>query len=140
MKKKFQYKFVEYIPEELDEEIIYISMEYSTAIHLCACGCGKEVVTPLSPTDWELTFNGVSISLSPSIGNWSFNCQSHYWLKNSTISWAGSWTNSRIEEGRKYDEEIKAEYFDKEDNENLIIPLSENSNKKKKWWEYFKFW
>lgn len=47
----FKHKFVEYIPDTIEENIIYISISYSTAIHLCACGCGKEVVTPLSPTD-----------------------------------------------------------------------------------------
>jgi hypothetical protein len=34
--------------------------------------------SPLSPTDWKLTFDGVSVSLHPSDGNWSFPCRSHY--------------------------------------------------------------
>jgi hypothetical protein len=35
---------------------LYVSLEYATAIHACACGCGNEVVTPLSPNGWKLTF------------------------------------------------------------------------------------
>ncbi|WP_425342947.1 DUF6527 family protein [Rhizobium etli] len=45
--------------------------------HLCACGCRTEVITPLSPTDWRFTFNGKTISVEPSVGNWSLTCRSH---------------------------------------------------------------
>jgi hypothetical protein len=67
----FQHEFVESFPETLEQRVLYISMPYSTATHQCACGCGNEVVTPFSPTDWQLHFDGVSISLTPSIGNWN---------------------------------------------------------------------
>lgn len=86
--KTIQHKFVEFIPEKKEEGILYISIEYCTAIHKCVCGCGEEVVTPISPTDWELTFYGDSISLYPSIGNWSFNCKSHYWIRRNKIIYA----------------------------------------------------
>ena len=79
------HKFVEFIPDNLEEGVIYVSLQYTTAIHKCVCGCGNEVVTPLSPNDWQLTFNGESISLSPSIGNWNFKCQSHYWIVNNKV-------------------------------------------------------
>ncbi len=78
-----QHKFVEFIPDRIEDGLLYISVQYCTAIHKCVCGCGNEVVTPLSPTDWRLTFDGISISLYPSIGNWNFDCQSHYWIKNN---------------------------------------------------------
>ena len=71
-------EFVMSIPDSLAERTLYVSMEYATVTHKCCCGCGLEVVTPLSPTDWKLTFDGVSVSLDPSIGNWSFPCRSHY--------------------------------------------------------------
>ena len=64
------------------------------------CGCGNEVVTPLSPSDWELNYNGESISLHPSIGNWSFDCQSHYWVRNNEIVWAEKWSKERIDNSR----------------------------------------
>jgi len=34
------------------------------------------VVTPLSPTGWSLIFDGETVSLYPSIGNWNFPCRS----------------------------------------------------------------
>jgi len=82
------HKFVEYIPMTLEEGVLYVSMEVGTVIHKCVCGCGREVVTPLSPTDWNLTFDGESISLYPSIGNWNFECKSHYWIQNNKVKWA----------------------------------------------------
>src|SRR5580693_1991074 len=102
-----QHKFVEFIPDKLERGILYISMEYATAIHLCACGCGNQVVTPFSPIDWQLTFNGETISLSPSIGNWSFECKSHYWIINNGIEYSKKWSESKIESGRKKDKKKK---------------------------------
>lgn len=101
------YKFVDAIPEKLEEQTLYIAMDFATAVHKCCCGCGKEVVTPLSPTDWKLTYNGVSISLSPSIGNWSFECQSHYWIDKNTVKWADQWSKKQIEFGRARDRQTK---------------------------------
>ena len=84
---KLSHKFVKNVPDKLEDGVVYISIEYSMVIHKCCCGCGKEVVTPLSPKDWELLFDGESISLFPSIGNWSFECRSHYWIKNNKVVW-----------------------------------------------------
>lgn len=77
-----------------------MSIYYTTAVHLCACGCGSEVVTPLSPFDWKLLFNGETLSLTPSIGNWGFLCQSHYWIRNNGVYWARKWTIDEIRESR----------------------------------------
>ena len=63
---KAQHLFVKHVPERLKEGILYVSMEYATVVHSCLCGCGNEVVTPLSPTDWQLGFDGASVSLRPS--------------------------------------------------------------------------
>lgn len=111
MKMSLQHKFVEFIPEKVEEGILYISIEYCTAIHKCVCGCGNEVVTPLSPTDWRLTFNGKDISLHPSIGNWNFECKSHYWIKNNDVYHAESWSKDKIFLGREKDLKNKEEYF-----------------------------
>lgn len=109
--KMLQHRFVEFIPGIVEDGILYVSIEYCTAIHKCVCGCGNEVVTPLSPTDWKLTFNGKSVTLYPSIGNWNFECQSHYWIRNNQIEFAGSWTEKEIRAGREKDLERKIEYF-----------------------------
>ncbi len=78
-----QHKFIENIPRDLEDNTIYISLEYCTAIHKCVCGCGNEVVTPISPKGWKLTFDGETISLSPSIGSWELECRSHYFIINN---------------------------------------------------------
>ncbi len=103
--------FVTSIPDKLDERTLYVSMEYATVAHKCCCGCGLEVVTPLSPTDWKLTYDGVSVSLYPSIGNWSFPCRSHYWIDKSRVRWAGQMTEEQINAGRAQDRRAKAKYF-----------------------------
>lgn len=109
-----KHKFVEYIPDILEEGVIYISMDYATAAHLCACGCGNEVVTPFSPMDWRMTFNGEAVSLRPSIGNWNFDCRSHYWIKNNRVEWAESWSEKEISDGRISDKHRKEIYYQAE--------------------------
>lgn len=79
--------YCESIPEHLESGKIYISEKYKTASHLCACGCGNIVVTPLSGgTVWKLNKNADgTISLSGSIGNKYFECKSHYFIENNAI-------------------------------------------------------
>jgi Family of unknown function (DUF6527) len=69
------------------------------------------VVTPFSPTDWKLTFDGETVSLHPSIGNWSFKCRSHYWIRENEVHWAARWTDEDIEAGRQRDRVAKSNYF-----------------------------
>ena len=104
-------EFVEFIPPELNDGVIYISMIYSTASHKCCCGCGRKIVTPFSPTDWKLFFDGDSISLDPSIGSWSLKCQSHYWITRNRVHWAPQWSQDEIDAGRARDRFAKARYF-----------------------------
>lgn len=111
--KKFKHKFVEKIPDNIESDVLYISTEYKTAIHLCPCGCGNEVVTPLSPGDWKFTFDGENVSLYPSIGSWGLPCQSHYWITNGEIEWAPKWSRERIERNRKEGKRDKEVYHRK---------------------------
>lgn len=106
-----EYKFVKSIPEEIENMTLYVSMEYGTAIHKCVCGCGNEVITPFAPTDWELTYNGEAISLSPSIGNWSFECQSHYWIVENKIIHASKWSKHEIDYNRNADKKNKKKFY-----------------------------
>ena len=89
-------QFVEFIPERLDEGVLYVSRRYSTASHLCCCGCGLEVVTPLKPAKWRLSERKGAVSLTPSIGNWSFPCKSHYWIEGNRVRWAGAMSPREI--------------------------------------------
>jgi len=108
--ERLGHEFVERIPERLEEGVLYVSILYATAMHLCACGCGREVVTPLTPTDWEIAFNGETVSLSPSIGNWSFQCQSHYWIRRGRVRWARWMSREEIERSRERDRRRKERY------------------------------
>jgi hypothetical protein len=106
------HEFVEFIPDDLKEGTMYVSMAFATVAHKCCCGCGNEVITPLSPTDWKLIFDGQSISLDPSIGNWSFPCKSHYWIIRNRVKWAPRWSQKKINAGRYHDLLAKERYFD----------------------------
>ncbi|MDR3579207.1 MAG: DUF6527 family protein [Oryzomonas sp.] len=104
-------RFVGVIPDQLEEGVLYICERYGTAIHKCCCGCGEEVVTPLSPADWAIRVIGETITLSPSIGNWSFACRSHYLIKNNQVIWAGTLTPGQIEQVKAQDRSDKELYI-----------------------------
>lgn len=79
-------KYVEFIPEELEDGILYISEKYKCVIHLCLCGCKGQTVTPLYQNQWTLIKNGDKVSLSPSIANNYFECKSHYIITNNVAN------------------------------------------------------
>jgi hypothetical protein len=106
-----RHRFLERIPEVLADGVLYVSVEFCVAVHKCCCGCGSEVVTPLSPTDWQLTFDGESVTLDPSIGSWSLQCRSHYWITNDRVVWAAAWSQEQINAGRRVDSARKERYF-----------------------------
>lgn len=108
---ELKHEFVDFIPEELAQGTFYISIRFATASHLCGCGCGNKVVTPIRPTDWRLLFDGKTVSLDPSIGNWSFPCQSHYWIQNNHVKWVTRWSSEQIQRGRIHDLHAKENYF-----------------------------
>ncbi len=104
--------FVDAIPRDLERGILYISIPFATALHRCCCGCGREVVTPLAPRGWTLSFDGDSVSLNPSIGNWSFPCQSHYWIHRNHVEWADRWSRRRINALREAEQQTRVDYFE----------------------------
>ena len=108
-------KAVERLPKQLEEGILYISQVYETAAHNCACGCGSRVVTPLTPTFWRLTLRNRKASLYPSIGNSSFACQSHYWIRDNQIEWTRPWTAAEIAAGRAADRRERLEHYAERD-------------------------
>lgn len=103
--KQFSIKprLVEFIPTHLEDGVLYVSEKYQTAIHKCCCGCGQEVVTPLSSAQWQVRIVGEKVTLYPSIGNWNSKCKSHYWIKKNQIVWADSMTESQIRQVKKRD-------------------------------------
>jgi hypothetical protein len=99
----FSHTFVEQIPAALEPGVLYVSIRYRTVVHLCACGCGNKVVTPIRPPRWHLKFDGDAISLWPSVGSWQFPCRSHYWINTNTVVWSASWTDAEVAVGRERD-------------------------------------
>lgn len=143
------HEFVEFIPSDLQPGVLYISMAYATAAHRCCCGCGKEVVTPLTPTDWQMTFDGETVSLSPSVGNWSFPCQSHYWVRRNKVQWAPKWSREQIDAGRTRDRDAKDRFFAHEDTPQEDVALApaaasqdlpEATSALRRWWQRARSW
>src|SRR5690348_13545906 len=93
---KVRPEFVECIPDQLEEGVIYISERFRVCSHKCCCGCGEEVVTPLSPAEWELTQDGGLVSLWPSVGNWDYTCRSHYVIRHNRVIKALPMTRRQI--------------------------------------------
>lgn len=143
---QIEHRFVRSIPSAIEPGVLYVSMEFATAIHLCCCGCGREVVTPFTPTDWKMTFDGVSISLWPSIGNWNFPCRSHYIVRANRIIEAAPWSQSMVDEERERDKCAKTEYFARQQTQdnpkaasNTKKPTEpkQSSNSVLKFWRWF---
>ncbi len=105
-------RHVEFMPKQLEPGILYISEEYGTAAHLCACGCGAKIRTPLAPTEWTVTDTPFGPSLWPSVGNWQQACQSHYVIKEGKIIWCGKWTPEQILAGRRAEESRREAFYD----------------------------
>jgi hypothetical protein len=96
--------FVDEIPRTLDHGTLYVSIEHATVTHLCACGCGSEVVTPLHPARWAIAYNGEAVSLWPSVGSHSLPCRSHYIVDTNRVVWCRVWSARQAELGRARDQ------------------------------------
>lgn len=79
-------QFVESFPTPLEKGVLYISVTYSTAGHVCPCGCKGEVVIKLSPARWQLIFDG-EVSLKPSVAAVGLACKSHYFITRGQVDW-----------------------------------------------------
>ncbi len=109
--QSFRPEYVEFIPKALEDGVLYISNRFGTASHRCFCGCGTKVVTPLRQTEFELISRGGKVSLYPSIGNWNYPCQSHYWIRDNQVVWAAAMSKEQIRVNRIHDDAVKEAYF-----------------------------
>ncbi len=88
--------FVEFIPTDLQEGIVYISRKYEVAVHLCACGCGIKTCMPINEEPiggyigWHMTEDNGVVSFTPSIGNFSGESpyHAHYHITENKIVWS----------------------------------------------------
>jgi hypothetical protein len=109
---RLELKRVHFIPKDLEAGILYVSEEFNSAAHLCACGCGEPVKTPLGPTGWSFKASNAGATLKPSIGNWQLPCRSHYWIREGNVHWYGQWRDEEILEGRLQEEQARDAYFE----------------------------
>lgn len=103
---------VHLMPKTLQPGILYVSQEYGTAAHLCACGCGAKVRTPLGPTAWSIEETPRGATLHPSVGNWQKPCRSHYLIIRGEVIWADQWTSEQIAAGRRFEDERRQVYYE----------------------------
>jgi hypothetical protein len=134
------FQFVKTIPEKFGNGILFVSMEYGMAAHRCCCGCGREVITPLTPTDWKLIFDGETISLHPSIGNWSFPCRSHYWIKRNAVVWSYAMSEAEIEAGRALDGRAKQQYLETKALGGAPAQVPPQTRRESLWARFVKWW
>ncbi|WP_052049226.1 DUF6527 family protein [Rhodococcoides fascians] len=83
--------------------VLYVSITYRTTGHMCCCGCGEEVIAPLAPAQWSLVFDGETVSMYPSIGNWSLKCRSHYVIRRNQVMQRRQFTAKEIADNRAED-------------------------------------
>lgn len=84
----FDLELVHRVPEVPQSGILYACFDCNVIVHLCACGCGEKVVLPIDPDCWKVEYDGESLSLHPSIGNFQYPCKSHYWIRKNNVVWA----------------------------------------------------
>lgn len=110
---KFELQHVKVMPQNLQPGILYVSLEFETAHHLCACGCGQKVRTPLSPAEWQVEETPQGVTLHPSIGSWQLPCRSHYLINKGQVVWAQQWSDSQIAAGRVRDQKKLQVYLNR---------------------------
>ena len=108
----FEVERVHFMPKQLEPGILYVSDEFETAAHLCACGCGSKIRTPILPTEWRLAGPDSRPTLRPSIGNWQRPCRSHYFITNGQVEWCAQWTEEEILAGRRAEQVRRKRHYD----------------------------
>jgi Family of unknown function (DUF6527) len=102
---------VQYLPRARAPGILYVSEEFAVAGHLCACGCGNKVITPLGPAEWTFTERNGRPTLDPSVGNWQLPCRSHYVIAEGQIHWGDQWSDAQVASGRRAEQLRREAYY-----------------------------
>jgi hypothetical protein len=109
---RFRIERVHYMPRDLEPGVLYVSEEFKTAAHLCACGCRAKIRTPLGPTEWKVKGDTEGPSLWPSVGNWQRGCRSHYVIARGDVVWCETWSDDEVAAGRAAEKERRRAYYD----------------------------
>lgn len=117
-----EHTYVRSIPEQLASNTLYVSRKYDLVVHLCMCGCGSRVVTPLGPAEWSLREHAGKITLWPSIASSGQTCRSHYLITNSEVRWL-----PRLTSGQQYRAFVR-------DERDLAVDLERARPWWRRWW------
>lgn len=117
----WQMSWVDDMPSVMKSGTVYISIKHRLTEHLCACGCKAEVSLPLGPAEWKLEYDGETVSLWPSVGNWRLSCNSHYLIEKGRTVWCRAWTPKEVMAGRTADRRKREEAI-------------QYRNRERKWW------
>lgn len=110
---RFELRQVDFMPKVLEPSIIYVSEKYGTAAHLCACGCGEKIRTPLGPAEWAVTVGLNGPSVWPSVGSWQRPCRSHYVIRDGEVRWARQWSDAEVSAGQSHERAYREAHFAK---------------------------
>lgn len=127
---RIRVQHVRYIPKDLAPGVLYVSKAFGTAAHLCPCGCGSKIRTPLGPTEWAVEETSKGPTLRPSVGNWQKPCQSHYWIWRGEIRWCDKWSSEQIASGKHAEEKRRRAYHDALGRQRFHVP--------RKFWQWIK--
>lgn len=58
-----------------------------------------------------MTYDGETVSLHPSIGNWQLKCRSHYVIDRGRVIEAGPWTRKQVAAEQARDKRAKADHY-----------------------------
>jgi hypothetical protein len=121
---QFKLQQVEFMPSQLEQGVLYYSKKFGTAAHLCACGCGSKIRTPIAPTEWAISEGTDGPNLWPSVGNWQQACRSHYFISNGQVEWALQWSETQIVHGRLNEEKRRMAYYADRERRRLRNPVA----------------
>jgi hypothetical protein len=120
-------EYVEHLPEQLEQGVLYICEAFDATAHKCCCGCGEDVYNKLGPARWRLIkLPDASVTLYPSIGNWNYPCRSHYWIRSNRVIDAG-WMSARAITAAQRD--------DRRERDRYLAALNSSAKGGASWWQ-----
>lgn len=108
------------MPTKFEEGVLYVSKKFGIAGHLCACGCGNKVWTPLGKAEWSIKNGKRGVTMWPSIGNGQLPCKSHYIIENNKIIWLPQMDEETTEIHLREAEDKRKKYY-KDLNHSIFI-------------------
>ena len=76
---------------------------------------------PLGRSEWRIEYDGETVSIRPSVGNWRLPCRSHYIIQESVTRWCKSWSTIEAAAGRIRDrQEKEQDIIRKQKREDLV--------------------